>query len=121
MFEGEMLSSPNMSAIPQVEPQMQPSTSRGSIQRCEGTVLSSINLCVVLEQRRLFNFGKRKNLPSSSHKKASKAEKVSKCAIKFCCLASKGAHKPPCSIKDRTDLCNMGLGDKSGQGYFRYF
>ena len=97
----------------QVESHQQPSTSHGSIQRREGSVPSPVNLSTVSEQRQLFNFGKRKSLPSCSHTKATKAKKVSKCTTKFCCLASKGAHKPSSSIKDRTDLCNMGLGDKS--------
>ena len=112
IFEGEMLSSPTMSAMSQVEGHQQPSMSHGSIQRREGSIPSPVNLSIVSEQQRLFNFGKRKSLPSCSHTKATKAKKLSKCTIKFCCLASKGAHKPPSSIKDRTDLCNMGLGDK---------
>ena len=76
MFEGEMLSSPTMSAMSQVEGHQQPSTSHGSIQRREGSVPSPVNLSTVSEQRKLFNFGKRKNLPSCSHMKATKAKKV---------------------------------------------
>lgn len=101
IFEGEMSSSPTMSGS-RIEGHQQPSTSH-----------SSTPISILSEQRRLFNFGKRKSLPSCSHTKATKSKKVSKCTIEFCCLGSKDAHKPPNSIKDRTELCNMGLGDKS--------
>ena len=107
-----MLSSPTMSGLSRVEGHQRPSTSCGIIQQHEGSVSSPINLSVVSEQRRLFNFGKRK-ATSSSYTKSAKAKKVQKCTIKFCCLSSKGVSKPASSIKERTNLFNMGLGDKS--------
>ena len=70
------------------------------------------NVLVIAEQRRLFNFGKRSS-SSSSKSRQLKRKRAQTCTIKFVCLASKDAERPPQNIKERTDLSNACLGDKS--------
>ena len=64
----------------------------------------------LLEQRRWFNFGKRQSSSSGSKPKSSKKKKELTNTLKFVCLSSKGAVKPPTTVKERTDLANSSLG-----------
>ena len=48
-----------------------------------------------------------------SQQKDSKKKKPQLCTFKFVCLSSTNAENPPSSIKERTELCNAGLGDIS--------
>ena len=73
------------------------------------TVLSNS----MLEQRRLFNFGKRPSMSTMSKSKSAKKKKQLTYTLKFVCLASKNAVKPPTTVKERTDLSNSCLGAKS--------
>lgn len=58
-----------------------------------------------VEQRRLFSFGKRQQQSCKGK------HPVKTCSLKFVCLASKDDEGPPCSVKQRTELSNAGLGD----------
>ena len=62
------------------------------------------------EQRRLFGYAAKKQYLPSTTKKG-KGKKESACTFKFVCLSSKAASTPPSSVKERTYLSNMGLGD----------
>lgn len=73
------------------------------------TVLSNS----LLEQRRLFNFGKRPSSSTMSKSKSAKKKKQMTYTLKFVCLASKNAVRPPTTVKERTDLSNSCLGAKS--------
>jgi hypothetical protein len=66
----------------------------------------------LVEQRRLFNFGRRSQSPNTAAK-PSKKKKLPTCTLKFMCLASKDGQRPPTSVRERTELANAGLGDKS--------
>ncbi len=69
-------------------------------------------LSAAAEQRRLFNFGNRVSSANMSGKqKAAKRRKLPTCTLKFCCLSSKDADRPPSSVKERTELSNAGLGE----------
>ena len=73
--------------------------------------LSVSGLSAISEHRRLFSFGKRRQLPSKQ--KGNKKIKNQSCTLKFVCLSSTKAEIPPSSVKERTELCNAGLGDSS--------
>ncbi|CAB4013392.1 Hypothetical predicted protein, partial [Paramuricea clavata] len=76
-----------------------------AIQPNSSTISSAIS-----EHRRLFNFNKSRC--STKGKAASKKkEKQPTCKLKFVCLAATTATAPPSNVKDKTDLCNAGLGD----------
>ena len=74
---------------------------------------STVSPSALLEQRRLFNFGKRQSSSSGSKPKSSKKKKELTHTLKFVCLSSKNAVKPPTTVKERTDLANSSLGAKS--------
>ena len=63
------------------------------------------------EQRRLFTFGRQ--AAGNNRKNKGKGKKSPTCTLKFVCLQSKGATKPPLSVGEKTALCNCGLGDGS--------
>ncbi|CAB4023555.1 Hypothetical predicted protein, partial [Paramuricea clavata] len=65
------------------------------------------------EHRRLFNFGKTRHLVTKSKGKQSTKGKGKQPAtkFKFVCLADSTTNCPPLSVKEKTDLCNAGLGD----------
>jgi hypothetical protein len=63
----------------------------------------------VNEHRRLFGYAVRGKQPKKS--KSFAKQKVQTCSLKFVCLASRSAIKPPTTIKERTMLANAGLGD----------
>jgi len=65
------------------------------------------------EQRRLFSFGRPGRQFTSNNKSKGKGKKSPTCTLKFVCLASKDEVKPPISVKEKTTLCNCGLGDGS--------
>ena len=65
----------------------------------------------LVEQRRLFNFGRSQSPHTSA--KPSKKKKLPTCTLKFICLASKDSQRPPAIVRERTELANAGLGDKS--------
>ena len=62
------------------------------------------------EQRRLFGYGWHQN---NKGKSKSKGNKIPSCTIKFVCLASRNADGPPSTVKEKTFLANLGLGDGS--------
>ena len=68
----------------------------------------------ISEHRRLFNFNKSRCSTKAKGKAASK-KKEPTCKLKFVCLAETTATAPPSNVKDKTDLCNAGLGDCSLQ------
>ena len=74
---------------------------------------STVSPSALLEQRRLFNFGKRQSSSSGSKPKSSKKKKELTHTLKFVCLSSKDAVKPRTTVKERTDLANSSLGAKS--------
>ena len=63
---------------------------------------STVSPSALLEQRRLFNFGKRQSSSSGSKPKSSKKKKELTHTLKFVCLSSKNAVKPPTTVKERT-------------------
>jgi len=65
------------------------------------------------EQRRLFSFGRPAKTSNQTGKGKSKGKRPPTCTIKFVCLASKDATKPPTSVREKAALCNGGLGDGS--------
>ena len=72
----------------------------------------------VEEHRRLFGYtgsGRGKYSAARRGKEKSKAKKQNgpTCTLKFVCLASCNAIKPPTSVKERAALSNAGLGDTS--------
>ena len=74
---------------------------------------STVSPSALLEQRRLFNFRKRQSSSSDSKPKSSKKKEELTHTLKFVCLSSKNAVKPPTTVKERTDLANSSLGAKS--------
>ena len=62
----------------------------------------------VVEHRRLFNYARAKQSGKGNYKGK---KSVSQCSLKFMCMSSCDAEKPPTSVKDRTALSNAGLGD----------
>ena len=66
----------------------------------------------LVEERRLFNFGRRSQSPHTSAK-PSKKKKLPTCALKFIGLVLKDSQRPPASVREGTELANAGLGDKS--------
>mgnify|MGYP002803922985 CR=1 FL=1 len=86
---------------------LQPSTSTGSTPLSN----SSTTLSAVNEHRRLFNFNKSRSYSKKNKATSKKKEKQPTCKLKFVCLATTTATAPPSSVKDKTDLCNAGLGD----------
>ena len=66
-----------------------------------------------IEQRRLFNFGGTHHLVNKGKgmQKAKAKGKQPATKFKFVCLADATASCPPSSVKEKTDLCNAGLGD----------
>ena len=63
----------------------------------------------VNEHRRLFGYAARRKQPKKGT--TAQKQKLQTCSMKFVCLSSVSADKPPTSIKDRTMLANAGLGD----------
>jgi hypothetical protein len=63
----------------------------------------------VNEHRRLFGYAARGKQPKKG--KSFAKQKVQTCSLKFVCLASRSAIKPPTTIKERIMLANAGLGD----------
>lgn len=51
------------------------------------------------------------NSSKPTTKSANKRLKQLTCRLKFVCLSSTTATGPPSSVKEKTDLCNAGLGD----------
>ena len=66
-----------------------------------------------IEHRRLFNFGGTRHLVNKGkHMQNAKAKaKQPATKFKFVCLTDTTACCPPSSVKEKTDLCNAGLGD----------
>ena len=86
---------------------------RASIQPGTSVVTQSVpSVSALVEQRRLFNFGRRPQSPHTAAK-PSKKKKLPTCTLKFICLASKDSQRPAASVGERTKLANAGLGDKS--------
>lgn len=63
----------------------------------------------VNEHRKLFGYAARGKQPKKG--KSFAKQKVQTCSLKFVCLASRSAVKPPTTIKERTMLANACLGD----------
>ena len=67
------------------------------------------------EHRRLFNFGKNRHLVTKTKGKSKQSVKGKgkqpATKLKFVCLADTSTNCPPSSVKEKTDLCNAGLGD----------
>ena len=60
------------------------------------------------EHRRLFGYGNTGNVSKGKGKATTKRQT---CTLKFVCLGKCDPVKPPTSVKERTVLCNAGLGD----------
>lgn len=65
----------------------------------------------VSEHRRLFGYAAKGKQPKRG--KSVSKQKVPTCSLKFVCLASVNAIKPPTTVKERTMLSNAGLGDST--------
>ena len=78
-----------------------------------GSSEASSNTSVVAEQRRLFGYSSSGPNRISKKDKEPKAKKESTCTLEVVCLSSKNAHSPPSSVRERTYLSNIGLGDSS--------
>ena len=74
---------------------------------------ASLKTSVVAEQRRLFGYSSSDPNRISKKDKEPKAKKESTCTLKVVCLSSKNAHSPPSSVRERTYLSIIGLGDSS--------
>ncbi|KAJ7373535.1 hypothetical protein OS493_011136 [Desmophyllum pertusum] len=72
--------------------------------------VKSILFPLLQSSGKLFGYNQRQGLHSRSK---SNGKKEATCTIKFVCLPSKDATGPPSTVKERTDLCNGGLGDGS--------
>ena len=66
-------------------------------------------LAVAQEHRRLFNYR------SSSGKSKKKGKRSQTCTLKFLCMSKTDSVKPPTTVKERAQLANAGLGERSIQ------
>ena len=64
----------------------------------------------IAEHRRLFNYAAARVTSSNKGKRARK-HNVPTCSLTFMCMGKCNVDKPPTSVKERTTLCNAGLGD----------
>jgi len=87
-----------------------PTEFRRTISTSSSNVVSTAAAAAV-EQRRLFSFGRQS--AGNNRKSKGKGKKSLTCTLKFVCLRSKVATKPPISVGEKTALCNCGLGDGS--------
>ena len=71
----------------------------------------SVGNAQVNEHRKLF--GCKKGKQPKRGKSVVKQQRVQTCSLKFVCLASGSSSKPPTSVKERTMLANVGLGDST--------
>lgn len=63
------------------------------------------------EHRRLFGYSNTGNVPKAKGKAITKRGSGQTCTLKFVCLGKRHQVKPPTSARERTVLCNAGLGD----------
>ena len=78
-------------------------------------VVGSNPSVTVTEHKQLFSRYTTANRARNTFVYTGKGKRPATCTLKFVCLANSDAEKPQSSIKERTILCNAGLGEKSVQ------